>query len=159
MLLQGNNTGKLAKADLHVHSEYSEHPSEWFLQKLGAKESYTDPETIYQMAMERGMDFVTITDHNRIEGSLILREKYPENTFTGVEFTTYFPEDNCKIHILVYGLDYNEFKQIQRIRSNIYQLWHYLNERKLVHSVAHATYPVNGILKMEHLEKIKHLNQ
>ncbi|MCD4706109.1 MAG: glycosyltransferase [Candidatus Sabulitectum sp.] len=154
MLLQSNNGDKLAKADLHVHSEYSEHPSEWFLQRLGAKESYTDPETIYRMARERGMDFVTITDHNRIEGSLILREKYPDNTFTGVEFTTYFPEDNCKIHILVYGLDKNEFLEIQLIRSNIYQLWHYLNKKKLVHSVAHATYPVNGLLKMEHLEKL-----
>lgn len=154
MLLQNSDGGKLAKADLHVHSKYSEHPSEWFLKKLGAKESYTDPEIIYRMAKERGMDFVTITDHNRIEGSLILREKYPDDTFTGVEFTTYFPEDNCKIHILVYGLNCDEFQEIQKIRSNIYLLWHYLNRKKLVHSVAHATYPVNGVLKIEHLEKL-----
>lgn len=26
----------MKKADLHCHSVYSEHPSEWFLQKLGA---------------------------------------------------------------------------------------------------------------------------
>jgi|GEM_PF-4075019 len=37
----------MKKADLHCHSTYSEHPTEWFLQKLGAKESYTDPMFIY----------------------------------------------------------------------------------------------------------------
>lgn len=26
----------MARADLHCHSVYSEHPSEWFLQRLGA---------------------------------------------------------------------------------------------------------------------------
>ncbi len=144
----------MARADLHVHSRYSEHPSEWFLQRLGAKESYTDPESIYQMARERGMDFVTITDHNRIEGSLLLCGKYPDETFTGVEFTTYFPEDGCKVHLLVYGLDHDEFEEIQRIRSDIYQTRAYLNERNLPHSVAHATYQVNGMLGMDHLEKL-----
>ncbi len=147
-------SGRTAKADLHLHSMYSEHPSEWFLQRLGAKESYTDPETIYRMAKDRGMDFVTITDHNRIEGALILRDKYPDDTFTGVEFTTYFPEDGCKIHILVYGLGIDDFDELQRARSNIYQMRDCLTERDLVHSVAHATYPVNGILEMDHLEKL-----
>ena len=144
----------MARADLHVHSTYSEHPSEWFLQRLGAKESYTDPETIYRMARERGMDFVTITDHNRIEGALLLREKYPENTFTGVEFTTYFPEDDCKIHILVYGIDRKQFEDMQDARSNIYNFWRYIMENNIVYSVAHATYSVNGLLRMEHLEKL-----
>ncbi|MBN2585910.1 MAG: glycosyltransferase [Candidatus Fermentibacteraceae bacterium] len=154
MLLQGRQLNRPVKVDMHVHSKYSEHPSEWFLKRLGAKESYTDPETIYRMAIERGMDFVTITDHNRIKGSLLLTEEHPYDTFTGVEFTTYFPEDNCKIHVLVYGLDYDEFEEIQRIRNNIYHLRSYLGERQLAHSVAHATYPVNGMLEIEHLEKL-----
>ena len=50
----------MAQIDLHVHSKYSNHPSEWFLQRLGASESYTEPETIYKLARQRGMDFVTI---------------------------------------------------------------------------------------------------
>ncbi|MBD3279004.1 MAG: phosphoesterase, partial [Candidatus Aegiribacteria sp.] len=154
MLLHGENTGNMARADLHVHSTYSEHPSEWFLQRLGAKESYTDPETIYRMARERGMDFVTITDHNRIEGALLLKEKYPEDTFTGVEFTTYFPEDDCKIHILVYGIDRKQFEEMQDVRTNIYNFWRYIMENNIVYSVAHATYSVNGLLKIKHLEKL-----
>jgi glycosyltransferase involved in cell wall biosynthesis len=144
----------MARADLHVHSRYSEHPSEWFLKRLGAKESYTDPEHIYRLAKARGMDYVTITDHNRIEGSLLLRESHPDDTFTGVECTSYFPEDNCKVHILVYGLDQGEFDEIQHLRTDVYQLRDYLRGRSLTHSVAHATYPVNGLLTVEHLEKL-----
>lgn len=153
-MLQSRQLIRPVKVDLHVHSRYSEHPSEWFLKRLGAKESYTDPESIYTMAKDRGMDFVTITDHNRIQGALILAENHPEDTFTGVEFTTYFPEDGCKIHLLVYGLDQDEFDEIQRIRNNIYHLRSYIGERHLAHSVAHATYPVNGLLEMHHLEKL-----
>ena len=143
----------MAKADLHVHSKYSEHPSEWFLQRLGAAESYTDPEVVYTMAKQRGMDFVTITDHNRIQGSLILKEKY-DDVFTGVETTTYFPEDMCKIHLLIYGLTQEEFDVIQQIRTNIYDLRDYIKERQLAYSVAHATYSVNGKITVQHLEKL-----
>lgn len=144
----------MAKADLHVHSKYSEHPSEWFLQRLGAKESYTEPEHIFQSARARGMDFVTITDHNRVEGSLLIAQKYPAEAFSGAEFTTYFPEDGCKVHLLVYGLDHDEFEEIQRIRSDIYQLRDFLVGRSLPHSVAHATYQVNGMTGLPHLEKL-----
>ncbi len=50
----------MKKADLHCHSVYSEHPSEWFLQKLGAKESYTDPMIIYQEAKRQASHQSTI---------------------------------------------------------------------------------------------------
>ena len=109
----------MSKADLHVHSKYSNHPSEWFLQRLGASESYTEPEFIYRSAKEKGMDFVTVTDHNRIEASLLLKEKYPNECFTGVESTAYFPEDGCKVHILIYGFDERKFAEIQGLRKNI----------------------------------------
>ncbi|HOO60482.1 MAG TPA: hypothetical protein PLL34_08010, partial [Candidatus Mcinerneyibacteriales bacterium] len=60
--------GKTVKCDMHVHSTYSERPGEWILKTMGTKESYTDPMDIYHKAKIAGMDFVTITDHNRIDG-------------------------------------------------------------------------------------------
>ncbi len=144
----------MAKADLHLHSKYSNHPSEWFLQRLGASESYTEPEYIYKTSIEKGMTFVTVTDHNKIDASLSLKELYPERAFTGVEVTTYFPENQCKIHVLVYGLNEKQFDEIQSIRKDIYDLRHYLRREKLTHSVAHATFSVNGKLSFEHLEKL-----
>ena len=144
----------MTKADLHIHSKYSNHPSEWFLQRLGASESYTEPELIYQLAKERGMDFVTVTDHNRVEASLILKEKYPNECFTGVESTAYFPEDGCKVHVLIYGFDERQFEEIQYLRKNIYELRDYLVKNRLPHSVAHPTFSVNGKLSIVHLEKL-----
>ncbi|MFP4163708.1 MAG: glycosyltransferase [Chitinispirillaceae bacterium] len=144
----------MARVDLHVHSKYSQRPSEWFLQKLGTRESYTDPEALYQEAMKSGMDFVTITDHNTIEGSLLLKEKHPGTVFTGVEVTSYFPEDRCKIHVLVYDLDERQFREIDRIREDVYHLRDYIRKENLAHSLAHATYSVNGKLSADHLEKL-----
>ena len=142
------------KADLHCHSIYSEHPAEWFLQKLGARESYTDPFYIYDRAIKKDMDLVSITDHNKIDGALLLKEKYPSKVITGVESTTYFPEDGCKIHVLIYGLNEMQFEMINHVRKDIYELRSYLLETGLTHSVAHASYQVNGKLKQSHLEKL-----
>lgn len=144
----------MAQADLHCHSKFSKHPSEWFLQRIGAAESYTEPDFIYQTAKTRGMDFVTVTDHNNMDASYYLTEKHPEDTFTGVECTVYFPEDGCKTHILVYGQTYKQFEMLQKVRRNIYDFRDYVKEEKLAHSVAHATYSVNGRLALHHLEKM-----
>jgi len=144
----------MSKADLHCHSIYSEHPSDWFLQRLGAKESYTEPIILYQAALDAGMDFVTITDHNKMDGVLLLKDKYPKKVITGVESTAYFPEDGCKIHILIYGLDEIQFEVINHLRKDIYELRDYLKREKLTHSVAHASFSVDGKLSQTHLEKL-----
>jgi len=144
----------MSKIDLHVHSQYSERPSEWFLQRLGAQESYTDPEWIYTTARQRGMDFITITDHNRIDGALLLKQNHPDEVIVGVETTTYFPEDNCKIHILLYGIDEKQFQRVEEIRDSIYTLREYIRAENIAYSVAHATYSINKKLNSEHLEKL-----
>lgn len=54
------------RADLHIHSRYSNKPSIWALRKFNCPESYTAPKFIYETAKKNGMDYVTITDHNSI---------------------------------------------------------------------------------------------
>jgi glycosyltransferase involved in cell wall biosynthesis len=142
------------KVDLHLHSKFSNHPSEWFLKKIGASESYTEPEYIYETAIKRGMTFVTITDHNKIDGALYLTKKYPDKCFISVEATAYFPEDGCKVHILIYNITEEQFKEIDILRKNIYKLRDYIKANNLAYSVAHATYSVNGTLKSENVEKL-----
>lgn len=140
--------------DLHVHSKYSRHPSEWFLQKIGTRESYTEVEDLYLMAKQRGMRYVTITDHNTIQGALELNRMYPDDTFVSVEVTTYFPEDGCKIHVLVFDITEEQFTVIDLLRENIYQLREYIKEQDIAHSVAHATYSINRRLTIETLERL-----
>lgn len=100
------------------------------------------------------MDFVTITDHNRIDGAMLLKRKYPERVFVSVETTAYFPEDHCKVHVLIYGLTEEQFTKINELRNNIYTLRDYLLEQNIAHSLAHATYGVNDKLTKSHLEKL-----
>jgi predicted metal-dependent phosphoesterase TrpH len=111
------NSQPIIRADLHVHSIHSERPSEWILKTLGTRESYTQPEHIYRQARERGIDLVTITDHNTIDGVLELRARYGRDILMGVEATTYFPEDGCKIHELIYGFSEGQFAEINRARA------------------------------------------
>ncbi|MEN3013530.1 MAG: glycosyltransferase [Endomicrobiia bacterium] len=144
----------MKKIDLHVHSKYSEHPSEWFLQRLGAAESYTEPDLIFNLAKQNGMDFVTITDHNRIEGSFLLKQKYPNEVITGIETTAYFPEDGCKVHILLFGINEKQYDTLQKLREDIYQLRDWIKSEKIAYSVSHPLYSVNGKLNLTHLEKL-----
>ena len=118
-------------------------------------ESYSDPFLIYDNAIKAGMPFITLTDHNSIEGCLRLRERYGDRVITGVESTVYFPEDGCKVHLLLYGISEQEFGEIQKLRRDIYELRSYIRERHLAHSVAHATYSVQDRrLTLDHLEKL-----
>lgn len=145
-------TPRTARADLHVHSRYSDHPSEWFLRRIGAPESFVEPRDIYQRCRERGMDFVTITDHNEIRGALEIADL--PGTFLSAEVTTYFPEDGCKIHCLVHGISEAQFARIQELRANIYDLRDYLLGADIAHGVAHPLFRVNGKLTVEHVEKL-----
>jgi glycosyltransferase involved in cell wall biosynthesis len=144
----------MMRVDLHCHSKFSAHPSEWFLQRIGTRESYTEVESLYKQAKARGMTHVTITDHNTIEGARELAALHPEDTFISVEATAYFPEDGCKVHILIYDITPEQFDVVQEARDDIYQLRDYLRQECLACSVAHATYSVNGRLSQETIEKL-----
>ena len=44
------------RADLHLHSRYSNKPTYWALRKFNCPESYTTPRGLYDIARSRGMD-------------------------------------------------------------------------------------------------------
>jgi glycosyltransferase involved in cell wall biosynthesis len=143
---------KISKADLQVHSKYSDQPREWFLRRIGSSESFTEPINIYETAMAKGMNFVTITDHNSIAGALEIAH-FP-NTFISSEITTTFPETNCKIHCLVHGISEIEFKDLEQLRHNVYDFRKYLVDNDIIHSIAHPFYEVNDSLTLEIVEKM-----
>ncbi|BBD09488.1 glycosyltransferase [Desulfovibrio ferrophilus] len=138
--------------DLHVHSRYSRRPSEWILQKIGCAESYTDPKSIYDIARRRGMDLVTITDHNVLEGSLEIA--HLPGTFVSEEITTYFPEDQCKVHVLAWDITEAQHTDISKARENIFDLAQYLRSQNIVHAVAHPMFDMNSTLTPGHFEKL-----
>ena len=139
------------KVDMHVHSRFSTRPSQWILQKIGCPESFTEPRRLYDIALSRGMDMVTITDHNTIAGALEIA--HLPNTFISEEITTYFPEDRCKLHVLAYDITETQHEDIQLLRDNVFDLVPYLREQNIVHVLAHPLFAVNDRLTPAHFEQ------
>ncbi|MFP4444623.1 MAG: glycosyltransferase [Desulfosudaceae bacterium] len=146
------NKDDTCRTDMHVHSRYSHRPSSWILKKIGCSESYTDPAYLYRSLKNRGMTMVTITDHNTINGCLEI--SHLPDTFLSEEVTAYFPEDNCKIHVLVYNITEAQHADISRVRENIYELQDFLEAQAIAHAVAHPLFSVNGRLTVRHFQKL-----
>ena len=140
------------KVDTHVHSRFSKRPATWILKKINCAESYTDPGEVYRIATERGMDAVTITDHNSIDGCLEIADR--PGVFTGCEITSYFPEDQCKVHVLAYRMNEAQFAEIEQLRENVFELVDYLIQENLPHAIAHPFHAVNDRMDLKHFEEM-----
>lgn len=142
----------MSKADLHLHSRYSDRPSEWILRKLGIPDSLSQPLKLYEALRLAGHDFVTLTDHNTLGAT---REcQGLEGFIPGIEITTYFPEDRCKIHILAWNLEERQFAEVEKLRPSIYELAKFLNREGIVHAVAHPLLNLDGKMTPTHFEKL-----
>lgn len=142
----------MSRCDLHVHSRFSDRSQEWLFRRFDLPDSYSDPNELYGDLRGRGMDFVTITDHDTIDGGLRISDK--RHTFLSEQVTTYFPQDPCKIHVLVWGLSELQHDEISRIRESIFDLQAYLAQTNLAHAVAHPLYSINGKLDSSHFERL-----
>src|SRR5690242_7208515 len=137
------------RADLHCHSEASNTAAEVVLNAIHCPECYSKPDAVFAQASWRGMDFVTITDHDTIDGVLRIRER--ANVLVGEELTCWFPEDQCKMHVLVYGISPEQHEQLQDLAENIYDVAAYLERHRIANSVAHPIYRQNDKLERWHV--------
>src|SRR5882724_5821815 len=142
----------MSKCDLHIHSRFSARSEEWLFRRFDFPDSYSDPKELYRQLLKCGMDYVTITDHDTIEGCLQIADL--PHTFISEQVTTYFPQDQCKLSILVWGISEQQHREIEGIRDNIFDLQHYLKTEQITHAVAHPLYSVNGKLEASHLERL-----
>src|SRR5665648_693466 len=79
---------------------------------MHGRESYAEPLEVYAAARSRGMDFVTISDHNTLNGALAIA--HLPGTFVSTEFDTWFPEDGCRVHVVALGIDERTFAAAER---------------------------------------------
>jgi glycosyltransferase involved in cell wall biosynthesis len=140
------------RCDLHVHSRHSTDSGNYALRRAQLGESYTHPERIYRVARERGMRFVTISDHNTVEGAL--RIAHLPDTFLSVEVTTRFADDDVPLHVLVWNLTEEDHRDLQPLRPSVVELTAFLRERELVHALAHPLYRMGAPLTPGHIEQL-----
>ncbi len=140
------------RCDLHVHSRYSTDSGNFALRRARLGESYTDPERVYRICRRRGMRFVTISDHNTLEGAL--RIGHLPDTFLSVEVTTRFAEDDVPLHVLVWDLSEEDHRDLQPYRPSVVELAAFLRERGLRHAIAHPLYRMGPPLTPAHMERL-----
>jgi glycosyltransferase involved in cell wall biosynthesis len=142
----------LARCDLHVHSRFSTDSGNYALRRARLGESYTEPRRVYDVCLRRGMRFVTITDHNTVEGALRIADL--PGAFLSVEVTTRFPEDDVPLHVLVWGLTEEDHRDLQPYRPSVYELRDFLAERGLAHALAHPLYRMGPPITSWHVERL-----
>ena len=140
------------RVDLHVHSSFSDKPYSWFLKATHAAECYTTPRKVYDLATARGMNLVTICDHDSIDGALELAAIAP-NTFISEEVSARFPEDGCVMHTIALHINEAQHQEIQRLRRNIYELMTYLDQQGIASFLCHPLSQVNRRLDTSHLRR------
>jgi glycosyltransferase involved in cell wall biosynthesis len=140
------------RVDLHCHSQASSLTAETLLNAIHCPECYSDPREVYAQAKRRGMDFVAITDHDTVEGALAIG--HLDDVIVGEEVTCWFPEDQCKMHVLVYGITREDHAALQAVARDIYEVARYVEERRIAHVVAHPIYRQNDRLERWHVERL-----
>ncbi len=140
------------RADLHVHSACSDSPTAKAIRLFRSRESFTAPEDVYASARARGMDFVTVTDHNTLDGALAIA--HLPGTFLSCELDTWFPEDGSRVHVVALGIDEPTFAEAMSVKSSIYDLVGLLRGAGVPHYLAHPLFDMTGRLTPDTVEKM-----
>ncbi len=128
------------RCDLHVHTRHSGMCNIPGFHRF-CRESYNDPEAVYRTLKRRGMDLVTVTDHDSIDSAEHLR-RYPD-FFLSEEVTCTTPS-GTEIHVGVYGIEERHHIELQRRRSDVPALAAYLQEQKILFSINHVFSSLTG---------------
>ncbi len=127
----------LLKADLHVHSFFSGYTGS--LPIFRSRDCYSTPEEIYFRAKARGMDLVTITDHDSIDGCLEFLERHPESPdfIIGEEIGCGFPDLPLTVHVGALGIDERIHRELVHLRKNVFDVVNYLRSEKVMFTLHH----------------------
>ncbi|MGA2878583.1 MAG: PHP-associated domain-containing protein [Bryobacteraceae bacterium] len=128
------------RCDLHVHTRHSGMCNIPGFHRF-CRESYNEPEAVYQILKRRGMDLVTVTDHDSIDAAEHLRRH--ADFFLSEEVTCTTPS-GTEIHVGVYGIEERHHIELQRRRNDVPSLAAYLHERQILFSINHVFSSLTG---------------
>jgi glycosyltransferase involved in cell wall biosynthesis/predicted metal-dependent phosphoesterase TrpH len=144
-----------SKVDLHCHSTASQLSRLGVQRSLGLPECATPPQEVYELAKRRGMDFVTITDHDTIDGCLELAGR--PDCFVSEELTARFTGEAQAVHVLCYGIDPGDHEWLQAHAGDLEACAAYLHENEIACALAHPFYNVAAPLTRRHRRRLAEL--
>jgi glycosyltransferase involved in cell wall biosynthesis/predicted metal-dependent phosphoesterase TrpH len=146
---------EVSRADMHCHSTASQISKLGVQRALGLPECATPPEEVYALAKRRGMDFVTITDHDTIDGVMQIADR--PDVFVSVELTAAFRGEPQEVHVLCYGISPEDHDWLQANRRDVELCAAYLYERDITCALAHPYYTVGAPLTTRHRRRLAEL--
>ena len=144
-----------SRSDLHCHSSASQLSKLGVQRAVGLPECATPPEEVYTLAKRRGMDFVTITDHDTIAGVLEIADR--PDVFISEELTASFRGEPQAVHVLCYGITPEDHKWLQANRGDVELCAAYMYEREITCALAHPYYTVAAPLSSRHRRRLAEL--
>src|ERR687896_176665 len=148
------DTGK-SRADMHCHSTASAVAKLGVQSALGLPECATPPEEVYALAKRRGMDFVTITDHDTIDGALAIADR--PDVFVSEELTASFRGEPQQVHVLCYGITPDDHEWLQAHSGDVEVVAAYLHEHGIACALAHPFFAVAAPLTPRHRRRLAQL--
>jgi glycosyltransferase involved in cell wall biosynthesis/predicted metal-dependent phosphoesterase TrpH len=140
---------------MHCHSSASEISKLGVQRAVGLPECATPPQEVYELAKRRGMDFVTITDHDTIAGVLEIAGR--PDVFISEELTARFRGEPQAVHVLCYGITCEDHERLQAHSHDVELCAHYLREREITCALAHPYYTVAAALSARHRRRLAEL--
>ena len=134
------------RADLHVHSHHSHEILRYGRLKTPIQAA-SAPAKIAQRAMDAGMDYIAITDHDTLDGCQQLLDEHPElgpRVITGEEVTTYCPNSGHELHLSVLGITRRQHSEIQSRRRDLIRLVSYLKREGILYVLNHPIWDAEG---------------
>ena len=144
-----------SRVDLHCHSTASQLSRLGVQRSLGLPECATPPAEVYELAKRRGMDFVTITDHDTIAGCLELEDR--PDCFVSEELTARFAGEPQAVHILCYGITIGDHEWLQAHSGDLEACAAYLHENGIACALAHPFFNVAAPLTRRHRRRLAEL--
>ena len=148
-------TPPATRADLHCHSTASAVSKLGVQRALGLPECATPPEEVYALAKRRGMDFVTITDHDTITGALAIADR--PDVFVSEELTAHFAGEPQAVHVLCLDITPGDHEWLQAHAGDVEQVAEYLREQDIACALAHPFYAVGAPLTARHRRRLAEL--
>jgi glycosyltransferase involved in cell wall biosynthesis/predicted metal-dependent phosphoesterase TrpH len=144
-----------SRVDMHCHSTASQLSRLGVQRSLGLPECATPPEEVYSLAKRRGMDFVTITDHDTIDGCLELADR--PDCFVSEELTARFAGEPQAVHVLCYGITPGDHEWLQANSGEVEACAAYLHESGIACALAHPFFNVAAPLTRRHRRRLAEL--
>ncbi len=144
-----------SRVDMHCHSTASQLSRLGVQRSLGLPECATPPEEVYELAKRRGMDFVTITDHDTIAGCLELEDR--PDCFVSEELTARFAGEPQAVHVLCYGITRGDHEWLQAHSGDLEACAAYLHENGIACALAHPFFNVAAPLTRRHRRRLAEL--